>query len=465
MRRFLVLLLLVASTAATAQPFQVDTLGSFGPVENRINLVFLPDGYLAEDMDKFARDVSKTVDALFDTEPFRQYQSFFNVISIQVPSNVRGASRNPENLIDNYFGSTYGYAGIERLLVPTRSDRVVEVVTKYFPNYDQVFVLVNDEKYGGSGGWIATSSTHASAGEIAIHEIGHSMIGLSDEYWAGEEYAGETANMTANGNPKTVKWKNWVGDESVGVYAFAEDPEWHKPHENCKMQVLGAPFCAVCREAIVGKFHGFVSAIEAANSEEVAPGEVAFAAELRVPSPNTTRSYVILGNDTIKENSSTVSVDLNALSEGAHSLTLHVFDTTVFSRKEQIPADQAIWTITKTGDGVNVSVITKRVIIDREMDAGEEVTSLESPWLQALELKTFPNPAQDMLHLSFISPQVATMNLQVLGLNGQVYQQVEGKRVPQGPNLHALDVSDVPHGIFFLQIQLGQRLIVRKLIR
>lgn len=47
----------------------------------------------------------------------------------------------------------------------------------------QVVVLANSTKYGGIGGSVATSSGgNAAAGLITVHELGHSLGGLADEY-------------------------------------------------------------------------------------------------------------------------------------------------------------------------------------------------------------------------------------------------------------------------------------------
>src|SRR5258708_7869266 len=82
-----------------------------------------------------------------------------------------------------YFGSTFNYAGIDRLLVPVNSSHIYSVLANNFPQYDQVFVVVNSTKYGGSGGFAATASINSSSAEIAIHEMGHSFAALRDEYW------------------------------------------------------------------------------------------------------------------------------------------------------------------------------------------------------------------------------------------------------------------------------------------
>jgi len=122
-------------------------------VDYPINLVFLGDGFLESELQDFRDVAEEYATLLFTVDPFRKFGSFFNAFSISVPSNVSGAATDPNSLIDNYFGSTFGYAGIERLLVPTNNTAITNVLANYFPKYDQVFMLVNSATYGGSGGW------------------------------------------------------------------------------------------------------------------------------------------------------------------------------------------------------------------------------------------------------------------------------------------------------------------------
>ncbi len=49
----------------------------------------------------------------------------------------------------------------------------------------QILVVHNDPTYGGSGGTVGTVSIDSSAPQIAVHELGHSLFSLGDEYVAG----------------------------------------------------------------------------------------------------------------------------------------------------------------------------------------------------------------------------------------------------------------------------------------
>lgn len=274
-----ILFLLAAFYTLSGQVFPVDTLLWNGPADERINLVLIPDGYTDLEMDKFREDAAKILAELMDERPFREYEQFFNAVAILAFSDESGASHPgtatdvnepvfPVANVSNRFGSRFDVGNIHRLLVPSRGGEIFRVLAESFPLYDQVMVLVNTPYYGGSGGTFATTSLHPSAPEIAIHEIGHSFAQLADEYWAGDQYARETHNMTSNTDPSTVRWKNWYGDEGVGIYQHCcggRSSEFYRPHQDCKMRRLGPAFCPVCRERIIDRIYEQVDPIMMAD--------------------------------------------------------------------------------------------------------------------------------------------------------------------------------------------------------
>ncbi len=111
-------------------------------------------------------------------------------------------------------------------------------------------MIVNCDKYGGAGGEVPVSSTNEESAEIMLHEIGHSLAGLGDEYFAGDIYLREYPNLTQESDPSQVKWASRVGELGIGVYPLEQTTGWYIPHQSCKMKVLGQPFCAVCYDVL-----------------------------------------------------------------------------------------------------------------------------------------------------------------------------------------------------------------------
>ncbi|KZS42796.1 hypothetical protein AWE51_15610 [Aquimarina aggregata] len=240
--------LLFGSLVVKAQSFPYEYIIRNGAPSSKINLVFVGDGYLPSQMNRYISDVTSATNKMFQMEPFRSLKGNFNVIAVKVPSNSQGAASSPNNLINNYFGSTFNYSGIQRLLVATRSGRISSVINNSFPQSDQGIIIVNDSRYGGSGGAYATLSTNSAAPDLLVHELGHSYADLADEYWFRAQ---EKANQTSNGSSSTNRWRQFIGRAGVGIYRY-ESPgsNYYRPHQSCKMRYLSSNFCLVCQNHI-----------------------------------------------------------------------------------------------------------------------------------------------------------------------------------------------------------------------
>lgn len=337
------------SFIASAQTFSVDTLLYNGDINKRINIVVLGDGYTSAQISQFLTDASSLSTYLFSIAPFDQYKSYFNVFAIKVISTQAGASHPgtatdvgepviPVVSVTNYLGSTFDYASIHRLLVPTKTVTINSVLAANFPLYDQVLIIANSTEYGGSGGSFATTSVDGAAQEIAVHEIGHSFANLGDEYWNGMPR--ECPNMTTQSNPSLVKWKNWININQVGVYPYGSTPpasQWYRPHQSCKMRYLGSDFCSVCQEAIIEKIHSLTNSIDSytpSNSGTInAPaGLLKFTYNPLKPIPNTLKSIWKLNSTVIATNVDSVSISNNTFSLGNNTVTLTVIDTNTKSK-------------------------------------------------------------------------------------------------------------------------------------
>lgn len=439
MRYSLLTLFCICSIASVqAQKFIVDTLMMNGPVEARVNLVFVGDGYQLNELDDFLIDAEAMTVDLFAQAPFKEYKSHFNVFAISVPSKESGAALKPTSLIDNYFGSTFGYAGIDRLLVVTKSNKVTSVLADNFPAYDQVFMVVNSTKYGGSGGWIATSSVHQSAGEIAIHEMGHSFADLRDEYWAGPQYALEKANMTQNNDPKTVRWKNWIGIDDVGVYAYpSPGNDWYKPHQACKMQLLGVDFCAVCKETITEKVlsitEPIISFSPSTDSIVDIEDTMTFSVELLEPDPNTVTVSWELGKVSLPKGQETKLRKADLIADTS-VLKAIVFDETPFSKKDDATTYRQYtitWELVKTTS-----------------------TKVLSPVVEEQHLVIYPNPTTHQISIEGLN---AKAELRVVDLSGQeVVAPYLGNQ---------LDVSALKAGVYVLQASVHGQVLQHQFVK
>ena len=279
------------SSTTVAQPPMV-TIQTNGPVANRLNVVVLAEGYTTNQLGQFLVDATNTLSALLAEPPYQEYRNYFNTFAIPVASNQSGSDHpNGAQYRDTYFNSSYDPDSDFLITIPPNEmdtnyshgqGRVDALLQSNLPNCQLPVLLVNDSVNGGSdgSGGVAIASTSPGSSVFAIHESGHVLANLGDEYTG--EYPGypdtEEPNTTTQTNPGLIKWRDWIDTNStpvptpptapyanaVGLFEGAHyfTTGWYRPKANCKMRGLGVPFCEVCTEALLKSTYSLVRPIE-----------------------------------------------------------------------------------------------------------------------------------------------------------------------------------------------------------
>lgn len=349
MRQIITLSLSLLATMATAQTFPVLTLKNAGPVDRRVNIAVLPDGFTAAELPVFDLSADTMARNVFLQTPLKEYANFFNVYAIDVPS-VESGTDHPANATDvtepiipfsdvnTYFSASFDGGSTHRALVCNDEPAAYAVMAANFPSYDQIILLANSFEYGGTGGPVATFSRNSSSIETALHELGHSFAHLADEYWAG--WGSELANMTAETDTAVIRWHNWLHTGSIGHYPYGTSGDaagWFRPHQNCKMQFLNRPFCQVCREAFIDRIYSLVTPIDSAwpdNSSTLTYSgtPLTFTIKLVKPNPNTLKVKWRANGVDLPSTDTTITINTSMLDFGLNDLTAFVTDTTTLSR-------------------------------------------------------------------------------------------------------------------------------------
>ncbi len=258
-----------------------------GNPADRLNIVITSDGYISTRMAQFAQDVDDFVDHFFSTPPFNEeaIACAFNIYRLDVVSDEAGADK-PECdgngatpvLKDTYFDSTFCFGGETQRLLYGDAGAVQTAVEAALPEWGQIIVFVDDPERGGGGGSVAwTSNSSSDWLDVTIHELGHSLFGLADEYNYGgpDDYAGSAMapNIDTEPDPALVKWNPLVTSNAdvptlahpdcsdntlapnispsdiVGIFESAAYSRCgvYRPQYSCKMRRSTTPeFCAVC---------------------------------------------------------------------------------------------------------------------------------------------------------------------------------------------------------------------------
>lgn len=452
---------LLCSLAFGQTVIGVDTLLKTGPINKRINLVIMGDGYTSTQITQFITDATGVSNYLLGTPPFTNYQNYFNVFAIKCVSLQSGVTHpgtatdvtepaSPVMTVNNYFDTQFDNFNIHRLIYSNDQTTVYNVLAAHFPAYDQVIILGNSTEYGGAGGAFAVSSVHAASKEIVVHEMGHSFADLADEYWAGIAYAAELANMTANSNAGTVKWAPWMGINGTGTYAHgitAPENGWFRPHQNCKMRYLNSPFCSVCQEAIIEKIHSLTNPIDAYTPANTASVSVAASAQwfktrLVKPNPNTLKRSWTLNATLIANNMDSVLINNSMVNNGNNTLTFLVMDTTSLSKSGTHPSLHAysvVWSVNKNSTGLN--------------DIKPQ-----------LEFSVFPNPASDAINIRYTVLETSQMTLSLADVSGKTIREISNSKEMAGEHAREITVSELPPGIYFLNIRINDQTINHKFV-
>ncbi len=248
------------------------TLISSGHPSNRIDLVIVGDGYTASELGLFAEHAQRGVDDLFSIMPFSEYAPLFNVHRVDVISNESGVDGDPTQDVerDSALDMSFWCGGTQRLLCA--NTLAVRQAADNAPDWDQIFAVANSTTYGGAGYTSQNIGTYSggnsAAPQVAIHELGHSLGDLADEYTYGgpAEYAGpepsapnvsvlDAAQMQAQG----AKWSDWLGESDAEFDGLVDtfeggnySPEGiYRPSSNSMMRNLGRDFNLPSAEALI----------------------------------------------------------------------------------------------------------------------------------------------------------------------------------------------------------------------
>jgi len=328
-----------AARAAELAPLpepQVHPIQITGPAAERLNLIILGDGYQADQRSLFLADVDRNLAVMWATEPFRTYRNYINVYAVEIASihyGVRcdpdGRVRHPDGTIRDTGeregpintkntalrmifqngcsdplarGTVYGGApvdcasyaefyppGVNPCETGTQAhNRILDSfvmpvlgIPRTSQNV-QSLAIFNTFTYGGIGGMNATTSGGSPQGPlISLHELGHSLGTMADEYpyssrdvirpcyTSGEPGSFHHTIYTDTGQMVTDqhKWWRWIGEESLsgGTIGLHEGGGTfpcgqRRPSEHSIMRWLGFDWDQVGREHMVARITGMRNA-------------------------------------------------------------------------------------------------------------------------------------------------------------------------------------------------------------
>ncbi len=332
----------------------VATIHQSGAPENRVDIVFISEGYTAEELESFAAEVDVLAAAVLAEPPLNEYAGYLNIHRVDVASNESGIDHDGV-FVDTAFGGSVTPQGllrapispirdfIESLLGPSELDQVVVVM-------NTTHGRANAKKAGDI--WIR----NADNPQVVVHELGHGLGDLGDEYNTQSSCDPPSAepnhpNITIETERENIKWNHWIEPDTpiptlgfsttkVGLYEGAICPLGrYRPGHRTKMRREQHPFGPVNSEQLVLRIHDVVSPIDQVSPP---PGHLVLANfdgvrqfVVETPTPGfhalEARWYV---DENLSGEGLAFQYDAASHGPGVHQVRVEVSDPTALVRKD-----------------------------------------------------------------------------------------------------------------------------------
>ena len=245
--------------------------------ESALDIVFLPEGYRKSDSIKFRKDCKRFADFLFSYPPFDKAKNSINIRAVYAWSDEKGADIPGDSIYKRtLLGASFYTFDSERYLMIEDYHHLADIAACV--PYDQIYVLVNTDKYGGGAiynFYNVTCVDNPRSELVFIHEFGHGLSGLADEYYTSDVSYRDYYDLSVEPWEKNIttlvdfksKWENLVPadvpiptpDDSlyygkIGVFeggGYVAKGVYRPSHNSIMKSLKAKGFNEVCKRAIL----------------------------------------------------------------------------------------------------------------------------------------------------------------------------------------------------------------------
>lgn len=267
-------------TEAFTKGYKTTTLHKGGKPEECMDILFIPDGYAKSDKALMAKDMKAFASYILNCSPYKENHDRLNIYAVEGYSEESGITDPNKGIKRNtLIDCSYNTLETDRYLMCENVWKMYDVAEDC--PFDVIIIICNSPKYGGGGiyNFYATVCNGAPEADfVVVHEMGHLIGGLGDEYYTSEtsvtDYCPEGVeplepNITTLVNFDS-KWKGMLApgtpvptpatkeyNETLGVYEgggyVAEGV--YRPWQNCTMkEIIYDNFCPVCTKVLSAMF-------------------------------------------------------------------------------------------------------------------------------------------------------------------------------------------------------------------
>lgn len=257
--------------------YKTQNLHKGGASRNCLDILFIPDGYAKSDQKKLKKDMKRFASYILNCSPYKEYKQKINIRSIEAYSDESGITDPLKDIVKNtLLASSYNTLESDRYLMTLNVWKLYEVAGE--APYDALVVICNSPKYGGGGiynFYASVNSDNQNSDFVLVHELGHSIGGLGDEYYTSDVsvedfYSEEIEPLEPNLTTLTHfedKWKSMVSTDTPiptpdikqydGIIGVFEGGGYaakgvYRPVRSCTMKdIIYDKFCPVCNNSLI----------------------------------------------------------------------------------------------------------------------------------------------------------------------------------------------------------------------
>jgi hypothetical protein len=198
-----------------------------GDPHDRVDFVFIAEGYTAAEKDKFKSDLDRMTAYLLSVEPYKSLKDRFNIRGVFRPSPEQAMDEPRQRVYKKtVLNASFNAFDLDRYMLIEENHRMHEIAGQV--PYDAIIVLVNSKRCGGGSiclDYCVSTVDHPTSPQVFVHELGHSFAYLADEYYQSEVSYNEfypkgveplEPNITALLDPANVKWKDLLAP-GIGI--------------------------------------------------------------------------------------------------------------------------------------------------------------------------------------------------------------------------------------------------------
>ncbi len=248
----------------------IRTIRKAGSGPNFLDVVVISAGFTADQMDEFIGLTEQLAKTLLTVQPWKRYQGLVNVHSVFVDDVSVDSTKLG---VGGYKGEVLGC-----------DDGLAVEYGRYAANSAATIVIHNSSfstASNGTWGVEVLNKGDVVLPEALVHELGHGLAGLGDEYIQREgpfdeapESMLDTVNVTLDAKPSLCKWHYWAVNEWPGIFGPMKLPKgvklanfegagWptkiYRPEETCLMRGDRNEFCVVCNETMETNFFRYIN--------------------------------------------------------------------------------------------------------------------------------------------------------------------------------------------------------------